>query len=77
MGRSVTPEIEAHWRYQLEYLTSWKYHSGNILNGGLSPAPAEVRWLCEEARYQCHLADAHRRRLEPSITKTTPESCDG
>jgi hypothetical protein len=55
----MTPHEEAHWRYQLELMTSWGYHSR--YQAPWNKPPDEVKWLCEEARYQCHLADALRR----------------
>ncbi len=58
----MTPETEAHWRYQLERYTNWGYH--NRYQAPWSKPPDVVAWLCEEARYQCHLADALRRAAQ-------------
>lgn len=55
----MTPENEAHWRYQLEFMTNWGHNNRYI--APWSQSPEEVIWLREEARYKCHLADAIRR----------------
>jgi hypothetical protein len=60
----MTPELEAHWRYQLEKMTNWGFDSRRDMVGnnfGMQ-IPDEVAWLREEARYNMHLATAHLRR---------------
>lgn len=57
----MTPEEEAHWRYQLELMTGWDYHGRRIANQ-FNKIPDEVLWLCEEARYKGHLATVWLRR---------------
>lgn len=56
--QSMTPELEAHWRYQLERTSNWGYMSR--YQAPWLKDPDEVVWLREEARYQCHLANALR-----------------
>ena len=58
----MTPEEEAHWRYQLEILTSWGYHAKHI-TGTFDNVPEQIVWLREEARYNVCLANVHRQRL--------------
>ncbi len=55
----MTPEEEAHWRYQLELMTNWGH--GYTMVGGLNAPPEEVIWLREEARYKSHLATVYLR----------------
>lgn len=58
----MTPHEEAHWRYQLERMCNWSFD--NRYQAPWNTPPAEVDWLREEARFKCHLADAHRRAGE-------------
>lgn len=61
----MTPEEEAHWRYQLEILTSWGYHQKHVMPM-FDNVPSEIVWLREEARYMNHLATVHiRRKADP------------
>jgi hypothetical protein len=66
MGIRMTPEEEAHWRYQLELMTNWGISSYGIT--GLHKFPDEVAWLREEARYHCHLANAYNKRQQTFVT---------
>ena len=56
----MTPEEEAHWRYQLELMTNWNINYDRV--GSWRECPPEVSWLREEARYYGHLSTAHLRR---------------
>jgi hypothetical protein len=58
----MTPEVEAHWRYQLERMTNYGHDLNHISAYRYPNIPDEVAWLREEARYQCHLANAQKRR---------------
>lgn len=65
----MTPEEEAHWRYQLEILTSWGYHDRMINQDTWNKVPDEVAWLREQARYKGHLATVHLRHQAAAVGK--------
>lgn len=62
-SKRMTVAEEAHWSYQLEWMTNWGY---NIrYQGPFGHPPDEVVWLREQARYMTHLANAQARRAAP------------
>lgn len=62
----MTAAEEAHWRYQLEAMTNYRF--GDRVGAVWNQVPDEVRWLSEQARYMVHLANAQRRRSDRLVS---------